>query len=124
MIRGWLVALGTGLGVMWLISLGATSSSPVMTWLIGIAAILSFAGAAGTSSLTDRRTVSTGIFALSLGMFGVWLIGLTDGAVQWQTWGSFAFGCAFFVLGVASTSRKTTQVLPASESRKPPRKAA
>ena len=113
-VRAWLMGLGLGMIVLWIVGLGTLSRVSLyfdnvsliatrwVTWLTFAAAVCSFIGAFATDYHTSKKTIAAGTFALSLGVFAIWLIGLVDAALPMLTWWNFAFGCAYAIVGAAA----------------------
>lgn len=102
MLKGWSLALGVGLAILWIAGLSATAAAPWLTWLDAVGAICAFVIAATVSDASDRniRAGSTG--ALAVGLFALWIIGLSSAVPGWQAWWNFAFACASGILAIAT----------------------
>jgi NO-binding membrane sensor protein with MHYT domain len=117
-IRAWLIGLGLGMTFLWILGLvnlanpdmvSSTvnlNASRWLTWLSFTAAVLSYLAAYVTDNRTSRRTVVNGTIALSSGIFAMWLIGLANGAFAFLSWWSFAFACAYAIVGAAAAVQK------------------
>lgn len=88
MLRVFPGFIGAGLTAMWVIGL-SQDASVWLTWLVGIAAALSFA----TVGLIPEKRGSlwaAGCLALLSGGLGVmWIVGLAVHATPWLTWWTF-----------------------------------
>ena len=102
-LRTWLTVLGVGLAILWIAGLGSFGPTRAIAWLDLIGAVLSFIGVAATTAETTVNTRASGTILLGLGVFASWLIGLVNVAVPWMVWWTFAFACAYLILGIAST---------------------
>jgi hypothetical protein len=88
MLRVFPALLGAGLAAMWVIGL-SVDATIWLTWLVGIAAALSFAT---VGLIPDKRgslwaAACIGLVAAGLGV--MWLVGLTTRATPWLTWWTF-----------------------------------
>ncbi len=88
-------ALGTALGVVWVVAL-TTGASLWLTWLMALAALACF----GTVSLVPERRAGI-IAALNLGFVAAgltacWIVGLATSATTWLLW--CCFGAALVTL--------------------------
>ncbi len=99
MIRIGSGVLGLGLVILWIVGL-SNHATHWLTWLDGLAALCAFAVAAMAPTEGVRRNVSSASIALSIGLFVLWIIALAVGASSWLAWWTFAFACAFLLLGV------------------------
>jgi hypothetical protein len=99
MIRASSIALGIGLVVLWLVGLwnGATAW---LTWLNGVGGLVAFGIAASVTPRVVGAAAGSPI-ALSVGLFALWIIALITHATTWLTWWTFAFACAFLMVGMA-----------------------
>jgi hypothetical protein len=102
MVRGISVVLGIGLVLLWLVGL-SNHASAWLTWLDGVAALCAF-GIALLPEGASRQVMSGSPIALAIGLFVLWIIGLAVGAESWLAWWTFAFACAFLLLGIARAS--------------------
>jgi hypothetical protein len=88
MLRVFPALIGAGLTAMWVIGL-SVDATIWLTWLVGIAAALSFA----TVGLIPEKRGSLwaaaciGLIAGGLGV--MWLVGLVTRATPWMTWWTF-----------------------------------
>jgi hypothetical protein len=99
MIRGFSLLLAVGLLILWLAGL-TNHATPWLTWLDGLGALCGFAVAAGASAAAGRATNTAAPIALAVGLGILWIIGLAMHTEIWLTWWTFAFGCAFFIVGI------------------------
>jgi hypothetical protein len=108
MVRGTSIALGIGLVILWIVGL-SNQATGWLTWLDGLAAIVAFGiAAAAVSDGTGAMAASP--IGLSVGLFVLWIVGLTMHSETWLAWWTFAFACGFLLLGLfsgASTRRPT-----------------
>jgi hypothetical protein len=101
-LKGMSVALGIGLAILWIAGLSSPYAPGWLTWLDGIAALCAFTIAASSQIYETRGRRMGGPIALSVALFGIAIVALGSGAVAWLSWWTFAFACAFLVLGVAA----------------------
>jgi hypothetical protein len=95
------VVLGVGLIILWLVGL-SDHATGWLTWLNGIVGLVSLAAALSMPQDVSNVSASMGPYALAVGLFVFWIIGLATGATRWLTWWTFAFGCAYVLAGVAT----------------------
>lgn len=101
MLRVFPAFMGAGLTAMWVIGL-SEDATIWLTWLVGIAAALSFA----TVGLIPERRGSLwagaclGLLAAGLGL--MWLVGLATHATRWLTWWSFVAAVLTCLLAVGT----------------------
>ena len=108
MVRGTSIVLGAGLVILWLVGLG-NNSTGWLTWLDGVAALCAFAIAAAVIPEKVGLGARAGApVALSLGLFVLWILALSVGATAWLAWWTFAFGCAFLILGLVAVGGEPT----------------
>jgi hypothetical protein len=120
MYKSLLSIFGLGMIALWLAGLASSPETGYMTWLDGIAGVISFIEA-GAMQTATRREMSTAIVLLSIGLFGLWIGGLLGGAVSWQVWWTFAAACAYLVLGISAGAGKQSAVV---EDQQRPRRVA
>jgi len=82
-------ALGTALGVLWVVALG-TGATLWVTWVVALAALACF----GTIALVPERRAGL-VAALNLGFVAAvlaacWIVGLATSATTWLVWCCFA----------------------------------
>src|SRR5579885_1766130 len=120
MIKSWSIIFGIGLGILWLAGLGAPSATPWMTWLDAVGALCAFLIAAGVSdgSARGRRVSST--LLLSIGLYVLWIAGLSSGVVAWQNWWTFAFACGFLILAIGSGAMRRVSATRPEAGELPP----
>jgi hypothetical protein len=90
-----------GLIVLWIVGLSTPviRSAAWMVWMIGVAGLVAFV-LSGTSQLVEsRERRAAGPLAVSLELFALWILGMSLGVAMWLDWWTFAFACAFLVLG-------------------------
>jgi hypothetical protein len=108
MVRGTSIALGIGLAILWIVGL-SNHAAIWLTWLDALAALGAFAVAAAAVPDTPRSTaVAASPILLATGLFVVWIIGLAVHAESYMAWWTFAFACAFLLLGLFSGTTTTT----------------
>jgi hypothetical protein len=106
--------LGCGLIVLWLAGLSGHATG-WLTWLDVLAALCAFGIAAVAGERMSRGFASGAPIALASALAVLWIIGLTTRASSWLTWWTFAFACAFLLLGLggAGQSQQMTRPRPA-----------
>jgi hypothetical protein len=107
-VRGISLILAVGLVILWLVGLSQHATA-WLTWLNGLGALVGFAIAAGAVPRLERGVGSGGSIALAIGLGVLWIIGLAEHRETWLVWWTFAFACAYFLLGIgsgASTTRR------------------
>ena len=85
MLRVFPALIGAGLAAIWVIAM-AVDATVWLTWLIGIAAALSFAT---VGLIPDKRSSAGAAVCLALltgGLGTMWLVGLVTHATPWLTW--------------------------------------
>jgi hypothetical protein len=108
MVRGTSIVLGAGLIILWLVGLG-NNASAWLTWLDGAAALCAFGIAAAI--VPDRIGVATAVgapIALAVGLYVLWIVALAVGSTPWLAWWTFAFACAFLILGLLAIGGERT----------------
>jgi hypothetical protein len=113
-IQSWSIILGIGLALLWIIALSGSDSTSWLAWLHAVGALCAFLLAGNVSDQSKRAIRIGSTLALSIGLFGLWIVGLATGAVAWQAWWTFAFACAFLLLAAAAGKIRH---VPASQSR-------
>jgi hypothetical protein len=101
--------LAIGLVVLWLAALSQHATS-WLTWADVVAALCAFAIAAGAGASVTPGSSATLPLALSVGLAVLWIIGLASHASSWLAWWTFAFACAFLLIGVADGVGSTRQM--------------
>jgi hypothetical protein len=103
--KRWMIALGAGLVILWLV--GYRTASWVL-WFDLFAGLLSIA--IGVTVALDSPAKRAGVplvFAIALGL--IWLISLAGVRTGWRTWWTFAFACAYLLgTGVGPAERPVT----------------
>ena len=105
-MRTLAVICGIGLAVLWLAGLSSPNAATWLTWLDGLGALASFVVAGGRGV---RTTVMTGAVTTAVGLFALWIVGLSTNGAQFQNWWTFVFGClmAFAAISGAAEERRT-----------------
>jgi thiol:disulfide interchange protein len=101
MVRGWSIALGVGLILLWIAGLSAPSPG-WLAWLDGLAGLFAFIIAGMNFPLVKRSVRTGGPIALAVGLFVMWVAGMATGAPTWLAWWNFAFACAFLLVGISA----------------------
>lgn len=115
MLRRISAVLGIGLVILWIVGLGSPEAERWLVWLDGAAALCAF-GIAGMAPEVSTRASRVGsTFALSAGLYALWIIGLATDATRWMCWWNFAFACAFLLTGL-SASREERAPLAVAQS--------
>ena len=102
MVRASSIVLGAGLVILWAVGLG-NHATAWLTWLNGLGALCAFGIAAAiVPNMTLSGRVSPPI-VLSIGLFVLWIIALATHAEAWLAWWTFAFACAFLLVGIIAS---------------------
>src|ERR1700722_16549841 len=99
MTKSMTVLMGVGLAVLWLAGLGSPTSVAWVTWLDFVAGLWAFGIVAGGRINFRIGERADSAIALSVGLFAIWIVGLTTIAPGWQSWWNFGFACGFLVTG-------------------------
>jgi hypothetical protein len=102
MARVGAVILGVGLVVLWIVGMNHTATA-WLTWMNGIAGLVSFVVAALAPS-EEGRASAGGPGVIGFALVGFWIIALATHATEWLSWWTFGFGCAYIIVAMASTS--------------------
>jgi hypothetical protein len=94
--------LAIGLVILWLVGLSQHATA-WLTWLDVVGALFGFAIAAGAGPQVARGFAGGAPIALAIGLGVLWIIGLATHAEAWLTWWTFAFACAFLLLGIGGS---------------------
>jgi hypothetical protein len=103
------VISGIGLAILFLVGLSNPGGANWLTWLIGVSAVCSFivAGARrGSSGATGAGLVSVGLFAL-------WIIGMSTGTPSYENWWTFAFACVMAIAAISAANQRRNDRLVA-----------
>jgi len=100
LVRGISLILAVGLIILWLVGL-SQHATPWLTWLDGLGALFGFAIAGGAAVVMARHVGSAASIVLGIGLGVLWIIGLAEHREGWLVWWTFAFACAYLVLGIA-----------------------
>ena len=100
MARVGAVILGVGLVVLWIVGVNHAATS-WLTWMDGLAGLVSFVVAALAPSEPGRASAG-GPGVIGFALIGLWIVGMATRATGWLTWWTFAFGCAYVVVAMAS----------------------
>jgi hypothetical protein len=107
-----MILLGIGLLLLWLVGLSEESAGWLL-WLDFVAGILSIIGGLALTRPRTAELVGEPV-ALAMALFVLWIIALATGTEAWKAWWTFAFACAYVLLGLAggaaSESRGRTGV--------------
>jgi|SRR5579871_2054092 len=103
MLRIFPALIGAGLTAMWVIGL-SEDATVWLTWLVGIAAALSFATVGLIPEKHGSLWAAACLGLLSGGLGVMWLVGLVTHAAPWLTWWSFIAAILAFLVaaGVAT----------------------
>ena len=88
MLRVFPAFMGLGLTAMWVIGLSQESTT-WLTWLVGIAAALSFATVGVIPERRGSLWAAACLAMLSGGLGVMWLVGVGVHATPWLTWWTF-----------------------------------
>jgi len=100
MVRGISVVLGIGLVALWIAGL-TQHATAWLTWLDVFGALCAFAVAAGAGARVSTGQAG-GAVALGAGLGILWILGILSRADRWLTWWTFAFACAFVLVGIGA----------------------
>ncbi len=100
-----MIALGTGLLVLWLV--GINHSADTVSWLDFVGGALSIIGGAALAPRVARGVHVGEPLVLALGLFALWVAALFLDVPLWKAWWNFAFACAYLVLAVAAAGSET-----------------
>lgn len=98
MVRGWMIALGVGLLVLWLAGLAGAGWLLWLAFAVGVLSIVAGFWLPDSAPRYARGGVP-GVFAAE--MFVLWVVALATAQPPWQTWWIFIFGCAYLLLAAA-----------------------
>ena len=116
MLRASLAALGVAMLLLWVVGV-ADGSTIWLTWLDGIAGVLTFLAIPVVRDETGPIGAATVPALLGLGLVAMFVIGLGTHASGWLTWFTLAFGIGY--LGFAAFAFAERAVRPHLESRRP-----
>lgn len=105
MVRAGMFVLGIGLLILWLVGLGRETAGWLM-WFNFVAGILSIIGGFVVSERVGRNARVGLPIGLSAGLFVLWIIALATDVLDWKAWWTFAFACAYLLLGIAGASER------------------
>ncbi len=107
MVRGSSIVLGAGLVILWLVGL-ANGASPWLTWMTLLGGVFSFGLAAAIVPNRGGFAVAAGApIALAIFLSVLWIVALTIGATGWLAWWTFAFACAYLILGLLAIGERS-----------------
>lgn len=102
--------------LIWMVAV-VNHSTDWMTWLNGIAAVLTFLLVPVSGPNVSPGAVSVGPQLIGLGLMAMFILGIVTHASAWLTWFTFAAGCAYLLFG--SMAFLVRAVEPSLESRRP-----
>lgn len=116
MLRASLCALGVTMVLLWMVGVvdGATTW---MTWLDGVAGVLTFLLVPVTRPSTGPIGAAVGPALLGSGLVVVFIVGLATHASAWLTWFNLAFGAGYLMFAAFAFAVRATE--PQLESRRP-----
>jgi hypothetical protein len=106
MVRGISIALGIGLVILWLVGL-SNHATAWLTWFNGLGALAAFGVAASAPEGIATSRAAGGPFGLSGALFVLWIVAMVTRADHWLAWWTFAFACAFLIVGFLGSSQRT-----------------
>lgn len=116
MLRASLSALGISLLLLWVV--GVTDNATVwMTWLDGIAGVLTLLLVAVTHADSGPIAAAVGPTLLGSGLLVLFVVGLGTHASGWLVWFTGAYGAGY--LGFAAFAFAVQATDPQLESRRP-----
>jgi hypothetical protein len=100
-MRTWSFMFGIGLSILWAMGLGSENSTLWITWLDGAGALAAFtlSAVAGDHGAWHARVGFPVL--LAIGLFTGWAVSLALMGSNWQNAWTFAFGCAFILVGLS-----------------------
>lgn len=116
MLRASLVSLGIAMVLLWMVGV-VDHSTDWMTWLDGIAGLLTFLLVPVTRPRLGPAAVSIGPNLIGLGLLAMFIVGIATAASAWLTWFTFAAACAYLMFGAFAFFARATE--PSLESRRP-----
>jgi hypothetical protein len=107
MVRGSSIVLGAGLVILWLVGL-ARDATPWLTWFNLLGGLFSFAVAAAITPGRSGYAVPAGApMALAVFLSVLFIVAMSIGASSWMAWWTFAFACAYMILGLLAIGERT-----------------
>lgn len=116
MLRASLVALGVSMLLIWMVGI-VNHSTDWMTWLDGIAGVLTLWLVPVTRPRLGPAAVSIGPNLIGLGLLAMFIVGIATGASSWLTWFTFAAACSYLMFGGFAFMVRAVE--PSLESRRP-----
>jgi hypothetical protein len=116
MLRASLASLGIAMVLLWMVGV-VDHATDWMTWLIGIAAVLTFWLVPVTRRHLGPGAVAIGPNLVGLGLIAMFIVGLATEASAWLTWFTFAAGCSYLMFGGFAFMVRAVE--PSLESRRP-----
>jgi hypothetical protein len=100
MMKSVSAVLGIGLLILTIAGWATTGAVAWLAWLDLVGALCAFWVAYSADETTNARV--GGSVALGIGLLVLWIIAQSSmNTPAWQSWWTFAFGCAFVILGIA-----------------------
>jgi hypothetical protein len=102
--------VGFWLALLFIVGQG-TAAQQWMVWLDGLGAIFAFLGAIIAPSVGERVRIA-GPVALSLGMLGLWVVGLAMHTVPWLPWCNFLGGISLLAGALSAATFPEKREIP------------
>ena len=115
MVKRISTLLGLGLVALWLSGLVNSEASLWLTWFNGFAALAAFGIAAFVPPQAPRNTQRGLAVGLAGGLLGLFIVAIATDVVAWQAGWTFAFSCAFLVLGITASPERRAPLSSVSE---------
>lgn len=106
MLKRLTTVLGVGLLALWAFGLGDARASAWVVWLLGLGSLWSLGIALLSSDIPSQAERVTQPLALAVGLFAVWLIGVTVDSVDWLNRWTFVAALAYLFLGISGFVKK------------------
>jgi hypothetical protein len=122
MLKRFTTLLGVGLLALWALGLGDARASSWVVWLLGLGSLWSFGIALYSSDIPSQVERVAQPLALAVGLFAVWLIGITLDSVAWLNRWTFVSAMAYLFLGISGFVKKKRPVSVYPLEKKPQEK--
>jgi hypothetical protein len=116
MLRASLCALGVTMVLLWLVGV-VDGATPWMTWLDGIAGVLTLLLVPVTRPTTGPIAAAVGPLLLGGGLIAMFIVAAGVHASGWLTWFTLAFGAGYVMFAAFAFAVRAVE--PRLESRRP-----